>query len=511
MGSVFKRCFKDKKTGRTKRIRTYSIKYLDENGRWRTEPTDTTSKTIALRILAEKETALATPPASRQTQNPAALDSPRLAELRDRYLASMKLRLRDSTSRMYAERLDYTIRDLGVEFAEEIDPIRIDAYVRKRLDTGSSPRTANIQVAVLRRMLLWAVEEGLITRNSLERWKPVRDPGTVRRRAFTQDELRRFLKCSPAWQRVIWSVMAGTGIRKGEAAQVLISDFDSSRGVIRIRREITKTNKDRVCPLPKGLVRLLLEYLEQERIARPQCQREYLARIKNGLKQCQSAGQGETKKAKSLAQMEKAAISGLGHQRLFVNGKGLPLRRNLDREFRASLKRAGIDRDGLCIHSLRYTANSTLLAAGVPETVIRARMGHVTSKMTERYFDPLADNGAGTAAVASLLGVEDGAAEPPADASRRESSGRLTLDEEKPFRATAEMLAALTERYSNIAIGKILDVSETAVRMMLKRAGIRRANRVLSSLDDWQAAIIRAELKAEVARKDSANGMVSAG
>ncbi len=73
------------------------------------------------------------------------------------------------------------------------------------------------------------------------------------------------------------------------------------------------------------------------------------------------------------------------------------------------------------------------------------------------------------------------------------------------------MLAALTERYSNIAIGKILDVSEAAVRMMLKRAGIRRANRIETRLDDWQAAIIRAELKAELARKDKANGTVIAG
>ena len=138
-------------------------------------------------------------------------------------------------------------------------------------------------------------------------------------------------------------------------------------------------------------------------------------------------------------------------------------------------------------------------------------MGHVTSKMTERYFDPLADNGAGTAADASLLGVEDGAAETPASAARAESNARLTLEDDKPFRPTSEMLAALTERYSNIAIGKILDVSEAAVRMMLKRAGIRRANRVFSSLDDWQAAIIRAELKAELARKDKANGTVITG
>jgi hypothetical protein len=106
-------------------------------------------------------------------------------------------------------------------------------------------------------------------------------------------------------------------------------------------------------------------------------------------------------------------------------------------------------------------------------------MGHVTSKMTQRYFDPLADNGAGKAAVASLLGVEDGTVETPVDTTGAKSNGGLTLDDDKPFRPTAKMLAALTERYSNIAIGKILDVSEAAVRMMLKRAGIRRASRVL--------------------------------
>jgi len=73
------------------------------------------------------------------------------------------------------------------------------------------------------------------------------------------------------------------------------------------------------------------------------------------------------------------------------------------------------------------------------------------------------------------------------------------------------MLAALTERYSNIAIGRMLDVSEAAVRMMLKRSGIERANRVFSSLADWQAAIIWAELKTELARKDKAHASVNLG
>jgi hypothetical protein len=72
-------------------------------------------------------------------------------------------------------------------------------------------------------------------------------------------------------------------------------------------------------------------------------------------------------------------------------------------------------------------------------------------------------------------------------------------------------LAALTERYSNISIGKILEVSEAAVRMMLKRAGIRRAIQISSSLDAWQAAMIRAELKSELAQKDWAHATVNRG
>jgi hypothetical protein len=73
------------------------------------------------------------------------------------------------------------------------------------------------------------------------------------------------------------------------------------------------------------------------------------------------------------------------------------------------------------------------------------------------------------------------------------------------------MLMALTERCSNIAIGKILHVSEAPVKTMLKRAGIRRTNRVFWSLNDWQAAIIRAELKAELARKSRVIGTVTTG
>jgi hypothetical protein len=64
---------------------------------------------------------------------------------------------------------------------------------------------------------------------------------------------------------------------------------------------------------------------------------------------------------------------------------------------------------------------------------------------------------------------EDRAVEASAKAQAAESNGRLTLQDDRPFRPPTVMLAAPTERYSNIAVDKILDASEAAVRMISLR------------------------------------------
>ena len=104
-----------------------------------------------------------------------------LDEIRERYLASIELRLRASTCRMYAERLNYTLKELGIRDPSGLNTHLIDRYIRNRMVTGSAPRTVNMQVTILQRMLKWAVGEGLSGANPLERWKSVRDPGTLYR------------------------------------------------------------------------------------------------------------------------------------------------------------------------------------------------------------------------------------------------------------------------------------------------------------------------------------------
>jgi hypothetical protein len=209
-------------------------------------------------------------------------------------------------------------------------------------------------------------------------------------------------------------------------------------------------------------------------------------------------GRGEGPEADRLRHLERVVVRAQGHPFLFANTEGLPVRRNLRRAFRTDLRNAGIDPAGLCIHSLRYTANSAMLAAGLNETIIRARMGHVSSRMTERYHDPDYDDGSGTGAVADLIGVEDRPAEdrpeegtPP---GHRPTLGPAPLAEE-PLRPPPEVLAGLVERYSNVLIGRILRMSPAGVGKLLRRLGIRRKRRMQTNLPEWQVVLLRAELR----------------
>jgi hypothetical protein len=143
MGTVYRRSYKDKRTGKLKRIRRYTLKFRDAAGRWVTEPAGTASKTVALRLLAERELAITgrtSVPGDRGLGREADLG---LGGLRDGYLAALALRRKPSICRLYTERLDFTLRHLGVERPDGLDPARIDDYVRRRLAERLSPRTDN--------------------------------------------------------------------------------------------------------------------------------------------------------------------------------------------------------------------------------------------------------------------------------------------------------------------------------------------------------------------------------
>ena len=55
MASIYRRKYKDPKTGRIKRCRTYTIEWQDANGRWRREGTDYADKESARQYACKLE------------------------------------------------------------------------------------------------------------------------------------------------------------------------------------------------------------------------------------------------------------------------------------------------------------------------------------------------------------------------------------------------------------------------------------------------------------------------
>jgi integrase len=383
----------------------------------------------------------------------------------------------------------------------------IETFMQRRLEDGAAPRTVNIQVSVVNRMMAWAEKQGIIPHNPIAQWQPLREVPRRMRRAMQPEEVQDLLAVAPLWRRIVYAVLLATGIRRGEMIHLERPDLDLERGVLVVRPELTKSGKGRRVFLPKGLVDLLREYLRADFRERLKRQDAFLDRVRRGLASLVEAGQDESKTAERLRYVEDVICRSRGHRYLFVNGKGLPIRRNANllREFRKDLKKAGINPTGLDLHALRHTTNTTLLRGGVNPSIIRARLGHTTARMTETYTDKDAlDQGGETEPIATLVGVSDDSPETSSEAESSTTGRRLTLETQEKLRPTGEVLAALVERYSNIVIARLCRVSEMAVRKWLKVNGITRTRRIISKeMTEIELALLRADLRAALATTEA--------
>ncbi|NQT12677.1 MAG: site-specific integrase [Planctomycetes bacterium] len=499
MARIYRRSYRCKKTGQLKYVKGYTLEYKGADGQLVKDSTKIVRKPLAERALQKRLRAV-----QRQLAGEPVDDGPNgnghitLEELADQYVRACRLRLKPSTCDMYEERLGYSTRKLGITYPNEVSLSMVDDYAGKRLGDGRATRTPNLEISVLRRMLGWAVQRELIRDNPLRRWKPLKDQPKRRRRAMRSDEVQKLLKVAPKWRRMLYMVMLASGIRKSEARQLRIADLDTERNLLRVRPEIAKTGRGRTIPLPPTLVAIVVSWLRKDLRCRSERQAACLGNLRNRLATHEQQGNGDTSAAESLREHEERVLESVNHDFLFVNGRGLPLRCNMLRSFRTDLLNAGVAPEGLDLHSLRYTANTSMVASGLNSQIVRARMGHASSAMTDLYTDDkLIGENRDTSAAAALLGL------PHDDMSDEPQNGRpakpvaQTLDSEEPLHPTPEILAELADRYTNGLIGRICDASEGAIRKWLRDAGIKRKGRRrrIGDLPEWQIALLRADLR----------------
>lgn len=151
---------------------------------------------------------------------------------------------------------------------EMISAAGLQTYVAGKVADGLSERTVTNHVQVMRKLMTYAVETGVIQSSPVVAVSsPRQEPAATRVRYLTPDQLTRLVEATPNAWKVLIATACLTGLRKGEQLALRFSDIDFEKRTISVSRTIRdgvvtspKTPWSvGVIPLPESLVPLLHE------------------------------------------------------------------------------------------------------------------------------------------------------------------------------------------------------------------------------------------------------------
>lgn len=246
----------------------------------------------------------------------------------------------------------------------------VEQFILRLRAKGLSSSTIRQTDTVLRQVLDTAVRDGLLSANpvaGLKRPTVV----TAEARALTVAEVADLLAAaSGSRYEPLLRVLAATGMRRGEALALRWSDIDLDRRLLTVRGTLTRTKSGlrvqppktersrRTIPVSTATVEVLQTVLDAQNAAREVCG---LSWVENGL--------------------------------VFTTEFGQPTDpRNASRAMTIAANRAGLE--GVGIHTLRHTAASTMLEAGVPLRTVSEILGHGSVQVTGDIYGHVSSEGA---------------------------------------------------------------------------------------------------------------------
>lgn len=229
-----------------------------------------------------------------------------------------------------------------------------------RLNDGErilDPYTVRNAFALLKMAFNLALEDGLITKNPCSGVKLPR-PDDEEIRPLTESQIQKLFETIKGHRNAaLYYVAIRCGLRQGELLGLRWSDVDLERGTISITSQLqwgnrtrTKTKKSRrTVPIPADVVEIVRWHLTN---------------------QTQERGGSEDWNRDGL---------------VFCSENGTSISaRNLDRQFKAFLSRAGLPE--IRFHDLRHTYATRSLADGMNLHTLSRRMGHSSITVTaDRY------------------------------------------------------------------------------------------------------------------------------
>jgi len=211
---------------------------------------------------------------------------------------------------------------------------RVNRYKAQRLSTTSglkkpiSKATVNRELAFLKKMLNFAVEEKMLDKNPLTGYKLYPEP-LKKFRTITSDEYQKIYSESTESLKLILDIAINTGMRKSEILNLKWENVDLDNGYILVVE--TKNDENRTIPINKVLNKAI-----------------------NSVKYRDSDG-------------------------YVCQEDGTPIR-EFKYDFNDALKRAEIKR--FTFHDLRHSFGSRLVESGVDLVTIQKLMGYKTIKTT---------------------------------------------------------------------------------------------------------------------------------
>lgn len=199
-------------------------------------------------------------------------------------------------------------------------------------DRPCKDATVNRDLAVLRHILYWAVDERLILANPLARLKMARERRTHRQVLSVEEEQKLLTAASPHLKPIITAAL-DTGMRRGEITGQLWEHIDFPRKLLFVTKSKTPEGESREIPLSARLHDWLAEH-----------------------------------------QQPSGPVFGY---------HGQPIR-IIKTAWRTALKHSGIRR--LRFHDLRHSFNTRLMEAGVMREVRMALMGHSSGQNVQSIY-----------------------------------------------------------------------------------------------------------------------------
>lgn len=241
------------------------------------------------------------------------------AELASRFLADAEVKP------YHIDRLKLLLPYFGQTGIGKIDKPAVRDYRKARhAQKKISDTTINRDLEALRHILYFAVDEGLLTSNPLNRLRLVQERRKKRPVISVHDEQRLIEAAAPHLKEIIIAAL-DTGMRRGEILKQRWEDVDFNRRLLFVSSSKTAGGESREIPLTTRLFDLL-----------------------------------------SAEAKDKGVI--------FTFSKDEKAIHAIKTAWHAAIRRAGIAR--YRFHDLRHTFNTRLMEAGVMQEIRKALMGH---------------------------------------------------------------------------------------------------------------------------------------